>query len=75
MSDIKGAVPIGFSARNRTRERSLTVLLFPVSDKDSTGFHAGGSENDDPGRTEESKRLADYVERCLMLPLMLDLLL
>lgn len=45
------------------------VLSFPVSEEDHLGFLAESSEYDDPGKIQESKRLADYVERFPMFSL------
>ncbi|KAK3523220.1 hypothetical protein QTP86_022946 [Hemibagrus guttatus] len=43
------------------------VSEMKVSEDDHLGFQAGSSENDDPGKIEESKRLARYVERFVKL--------
>lgn len=37
--------------------------VIPVHEDDLMSFHTDSSENDDPGRMKESRRLAAYVER------------
>ncbi|GAA6083442.1 clathrin heavy chain linker domain-containing protein 1 isoform X1 [Tachysurus ichikawai] len=43
------------------------VSEIKVSEDEHVGFQDGSSEQDDPGKIKESKRLADYVERFVKL--------